>query len=209
MARIGPFEKYPNRYENWFHKHKFAYRSELACVKRIIPLNGRGIEIGVGSGRFAGPLGIKIGVEPSQKMVRLAVKRGLRVIQGIAETLPIGDERFDFSLIVTTICFLDNIEKAFREIYRILKTPGCIIVGFVDKQSLIGQYYREHKEKNVFYREANFFSVNETVFYLKQAGFGDFSFYQTIYQPLQDIKTAEVVKNGYGKGSFVVIKGEK
>ena len=97
MAQIGPFEQYPSRYEDWFHKNRFAYRSELAAVKRIIPLNGKGIEIGVGSGRFAGFLGVRIGVEQSQEMMKLAVQKGVSVIRGIAENLPIKDETIDFS----------------------------------------------------------------------------------------------------------------
>jgi len=209
MARIGPFEQYSKRYDNWFNQNKLAYRSELAALKRIIPLSSKGVEVGVGSGRFAGPLGVQFGIDPSQKMIKLAVQRGVRLIRGIAESLPLGDESFDFSLIVTTICFLDDIEKAFREIYRILKVQGCIIVGFVDKRSLLGQYYLEQKNENVFYREAQFFSVDEVVGYLRQAGFHDYYIYQTINKPLKDLKKIEHVEDGYGKGSFIVIKGEK
>ena len=209
MARIGPFEHHPNRYENWFHKNKFAYGSELAALKRIIPLNGKGIEIGVGSGQFAGPLEIRIGIDPSQKMIELAVLKNIRVMKGIAEALPVQDEMFDFALVVTTICFLDNIEKAFREIYRILKPSGGIIVGFVDKDSPVGKAYQAHQNESVFYKEARFFSVDEVVMYLRQAGFHDFSFNQTIYKPLKEIKKIERIENGYGTGSFIIVEGEK
>lgn len=209
MARIGPFDHHSNQYENWFHKNESAYLSELIAVKRMLPLNKKGIEIGVGSGRFAEPLNIKMGIEPSQKMIELAAQRGIRVIKGVAEELSVRDEQFDFSLMVNTICFLDDIEKAFREIYRILKPSGCIIVGFVNKDSIVGKYYQAHKNESVFYSEARFFSVEEVVFNLKQVGFHDFSFIQTIYQPLKKIRQIQQVKKGYGEGSFIVIKGEK
>ena len=65
MAKIESFEKYTNRYEEWFDKNKFVYESEVAAIKRLIPNKGVGIEIGIGSGRFAKPFGIKYGVEPS------------------------------------------------------------------------------------------------------------------------------------------------
>jgi len=64
MPKLKPFEEYTKRYEDWFKKNKFAYESELLAVKELIPANGEGIEIGVGSGKFAEPLGIKLGVEP-------------------------------------------------------------------------------------------------------------------------------------------------
>ena len=64
-AKIAPFEQYASRYESWFSKHRFAYKSELEAVRRQLPWGKNGIEIGVGSGRFAAPLGIKLGLEPS------------------------------------------------------------------------------------------------------------------------------------------------
>lgn len=209
MARIEPFEKYPTRYERWFQANQFAYQSELAAIKRIIPLNGKGIEIGVGNGRFAAPLGIRIGIEPSQKMLQWACLRNIRVIRGVAEVLPIGDEQFDFVLMITTICFLDDIAKAFEEAHRILKADGCIILGFVDKESSVGRQYEENKKRSVFYREAEFYSTNEVISYLKRAGFHDFYCSQTIFKPLKAIHEIERIEEGYGEGTFVVLKAEK
>ncbi len=37
MPKIEPFEKYTNRYEEWFDKNKFVYESEVAAVRRLIP----------------------------------------------------------------------------------------------------------------------------------------------------------------------------
>ena len=67
MALIRPFEQYANLYENLFGSYKFAYLSELDAVGKIFPLRWKGIEIGAGSGRFSGPLGIRIGIEFSQR----------------------------------------------------------------------------------------------------------------------------------------------
>jgi len=64
MARISPFEKHAEQYENWFENNRWVYAAELRAVKAMMPKDGSGVEVGVGSGRFAGPLGIKNGVEP-------------------------------------------------------------------------------------------------------------------------------------------------
>lgn len=209
MARIQPFEKHSDKYEDWFSENEFAYLSELIAVKRMLPLNTKGIEIGVGSGRFAEPLNIKMGVEPSQKMIDLSVKRGIEVVKAVAEDLSFKKEQFDFALMVTTICFLDDVTNAIREVFRILKPSGCFIVGFVDKESTVGKQYLTHKDESLFYQEAQFFSVNEVIKYLDQAGFHNFEFMQTIYQPLNQIKQIQEVKKGYGQGSFIVIRAEK
>ena len=61
MTKIELFERYVLEYENWFKKKHFVYDSELHMVKTLLPKNGKGIEIGVGTGRFAAPSGIKAG----------------------------------------------------------------------------------------------------------------------------------------------------
>lgn len=209
MPKIKPFEEYPQRYENWFKENKFAYESELLAVKELMPKNKKGVEIGVGSGKFAEPLGIKLGIEPSHKMREIAEKRGIKVIDGVAEKLPFANNQFAFALMVTTICFLDNIETAFREVYRILEPNGCLVIGFVDKNSFLGKSYLKHKIKNVFYKIATFYSVDEVISYLNKAGFKNFTFVQTIFNNLEEIKNIELIEKGYDKGSFVVIKATK
>lgn len=209
MARIEPFEKHPLQYEQWFDRHKFAYESELQAIRKLLPQHGNGLEIGIGSGRFAAPLGIKLGLEPSSKMMEIAQARGIEVIGGVGESLPFRDSQFDFATMVTTICFLDDVEVVFDEAYRILKPGGCLIIGFIDKDSSIGQLYQQHKNENVFYRVATFYSVDEVVSHLKMAGFKVFNFAQTIFHNLAEIKGIEPVREGYGEGSFVVVRAVK
>lgn len=209
MPKIAPFEQHLPQYEAWFDKNKYAYKSEILAIKKVLPKKKIGLEIGIGSGKFAVPLGIKIGIEPSGKMREIAEKRGLKVIKGVAEKLPFENSKYDFTLMVTTICFLDNIEKSFQEAYRILKQDGYLIIGFVDKNSPVGKIYLQHKHESIFYKDASFYSVDEVIFYLKKTGFKNFIFYQTIFKNLKNIKKVEPVKKGYGKGSFIVIRAKK
>jgi len=209
MARIEPFEKYTEKYEKWFDGNKYVYKSEVKAIREILPDFKNGIEIGVGSGRFAKPLGIKYGLEPSNKMRNIAESRGIKTFDGIAEDLPFKDNTYDMVLMVTTLCFLDDVDKAFREVYRVLQ-KGCFFInGFVDSESKVGKIYKKYKNKNVFYRSATFFSVKETLLYLKKAGFKNFIFVQTVFDTLDKIKKEESVIKGYGKGSFVVIRAQK
>jgi len=209
MPKIEPFENHYEKYEEWFNKNEFAYQSELNAVKELLPEKGKGIEIGVGSGRFAAPLGIKFGIDPSEKMLEIAKRRGIDVKIGVAENLPYENGSFDYALMVTTICFVDDIEQSFREAYRILKKGGVIVIGFVDKDSKIGKEYQKIKDKSLFYGPATFFSVEEVESYLKEVGFKNFDYRQTIFNTLNKIKSVEPVKNGYGEGSFIVIRAEK
>ncbi len=51
------------------------------------------VEIGAGSGKFALPLGIEFGIEPSDKMRKAAKKRGIEAADGVAENLPLGSKK--------------------------------------------------------------------------------------------------------------------
>jgi SAM-dependent methyltransferase len=209
MPKIAPFEKYVDQYEAWFVDNRWVYEAELRAVKAMLPAGGCGMEIGVGTGRFSEPLGINIGVDPSKRMRDIAKKRGIQVLDGVAEDLPFDDSQFAFVLMVTTVCFVDDINRALMEAHRVLSHGGALVIGFVDRNSVVGQTYLEHQHKNVFYKEATFFSVDELVELMDQAGFIDLTFKQTIFKPLCEITRDEPVTPGYGEGSFVVIGGRK
>jgi ubiquinone/menaquinone biosynthesis C-methylase UbiE len=209
VPKVEPFEKYAGQYDDWFERNRFVYESELGAIRAQMPDKGDCIEIGLGSGRFALPLGIKLGIEPASKMREIAERRGIEAIDGVAEALPFSDSAFDCALMVTTICFLDDIEVAFKEAYRVLKPSGSLIIGFIDKDSTIGRLYQQKKDRSVFYRAATFYSVEEVIAYLRNAGFRNLLFTQTIFRPLSEIKDIEPFREGYGKGSFVVVKAMK
>lgn len=208
MPGVNSFNENVERYEEWFLENPLAYVSELRAIQDLLP-TGSGIEIGVGTGRFAAPLGIKKGVEPSRPMAALARKKGIEVVPGVAEHLPFGDGEFDCCLMVTTVCFLDDMAMAFREARRVLKPGGAFLIGFVDRESRLGKEYLGRKEQSPFYKDATFYSVDEISRALHAAGFAELTFRQTLFRPLDELEEVEPVKEGAGEGSFVVVKGVK
>jgi hypothetical protein len=110
------FEQHVDRYDEWFERNRAVYESELRAVASLLPRHGVGIEIGVGTGRFAARLGIAVGVEPSAAMGAVARRRGIEVIQAVAECLPLADATFDVALMVTTLCFLDDARWRFAKL---------------------------------------------------------------------------------------------
>jgi SAM-dependent methyltransferase len=209
MARTKAFDEHSRQYEQWFAENRWVYQSELKAVSHFIPPSGVGVEIGVGSGRFAAPFDIKIGIEPSKTMRKLAQRRGIEVYEGVAECLPFEAEGFDFALMVTTICFLDDAEKSFQEVKRILKNGGLFIIGFVDHASPLGKRYETRKSENVFYREATFYSTDAVLSLLKQSGFIEPAVIQTVFGELSEIKTVQDFREGHGQGGFVVVKAKR
>jgi ubiquinone/menaquinone biosynthesis C-methylase UbiE len=203
------FEKHAREYDRWFETHTYAYESEVLAVRSLLPRSGKGLEVGVGTGRFASRVGIKVGVEPAQAMASIARQRGIQVYETGAEALPFADTSFDSVLMVTTICFFSDPLQALREACRVLKSRGHIVIGMIDKDSPLGKSYEAKKRKSTFYRYAHFHSVTQVIEWLKRSGFGEIKTRQTIFKLPREMTAVEPVKDGYGEGGFVVIAGQK
>ncbi len=201
------FDKHWKKYENWFEEHKSTYCSEAKALKKAKP-EGFGLEVGVGSGRFASLLDVKIGIDPSKNMLNLAKKRGIQVILGMGENLPFKDNIFDFVLIVITLCFVEEPEYVLKEASRVLKRGGRLIVGEINKDSQLGSLYEAKRKKSVFYKAANFYSSNEIIKMFDKTGIRYLESYQTLLQP-SVIEIEEEPEKESDKSGFVVIVGIK
>lgn len=211
MSHTKIFDQNVEAYEQWYEDYPQVFESELLALKeqfQKLPENLHGIEVGLGTGRFSVPLGIKEGIEPAKEMAALAVKRGISVVDGYAEHLPFGDLKFDFVLFVT-VCHLDNVKYAFAEAYRVLKPKGAILIGFLDKDRSVAKQYIENRQRSTFFTNANFFTVSRTQTLLKDVGFKNLEYNQTLFGDLDEIKEVQMPKEGFGEGSFVVVKATK
>ena len=209
MVKSKPFDDFALEYDKWFESHEIEYAQELKAINEFLPKAGKGVEIGAGTGRFSEPLGVSLGIEPSKAMRDIAISRGVNMVAGTAESIPVEDDLYDYALLVTTVCFLDTPEIAFREVYRALKAEGLIIVGLIDGDSKLGRKYEEKKSQSKFYKDANFHSVVEIQSGLKKSGFVNIETIQAILPGDIDGKYEPQVKQGYGEGSFVVLRAQK
>ncbi|MEJ2141032.1 MAG: class I SAM-dependent methyltransferase [Gammaproteobacteria bacterium] len=206
MSKTLPFEIYHQRYDDWFIRHAAAYHSELLAVRALLPWDGLGLSIGVGTGRFASPLGVQIGIDPAREVLNYAANRGISTVRAIAEALPFRENSFDYALSVTTICFVDDVTTMLSEAYRILKPGGQLVIGFIDRSSKLGQHYQAHQAENDFYRDATFFSATEITQLLIDTGFIDPVWVQTLSKNLDEINDIEPISYGYGQCAFVTVK---
>jgi len=207
MPRSRPFDLHAARYEEWFEKHPGFYRSELCLIKKLIgKVPPSAVEVGVGSARFAAPLGVTYGVDPSLPMLKIARKRGVKVVRGVAEALPFKSEVFDLVLMVTAVCFVDDLRRSFLEARRVLKRGGKLAVALVDAESFLGRAYLRRKNKSLFYRPATFYTPTQ----IKNAALA------ASFKPLKELQTIFSFKDGLyptlegtGEGAFAGLLFEK
>jgi len=99
---------------------------------------GRVIEIGFGSGAnlsyYPGTVTAVTGVEPNAGMTDRAVGRAhatpvpVRIVEGVAEDLPFGDESFDAAVTTLTLCSVRDPVRVVGELHRVLREGGRLFV---------------------------------------------------------------------------------
>jgi SAM-dependent methyltransferase len=172
-ARTSVFEHYAGDYDAWFDTFPQVYATQLRLLRTFIPDKGTGLEVGVGSGRFASPLGIVHGLDPSLSLLAVARQRGVETVAGLGEFLPYRNGSFDYVLMMTVICFLNHIGRPFCEVCRILKPGGILVVAFLEKGGEIAERERAQKPKGRFLSHATFRSADEVTVALAGSGFSE------------------------------------
>lgn len=97
------------------------------------------LDVGTGDGAYsleAARRGARVtALDRSPEMIEAAQTRALSsepaitTLLGDAEALPFADETFDVVMAITTLCFVANQELAIREMVRVLRGGGRIVVG--------------------------------------------------------------------------------
>jgi len=207
MVCGNPFETRFREYDAWFDRNANVFQSELHAIRALLPEPGHWVEIGVGSGRFALALGIDLGVEPAEGIATLARARGVRVVKGFAQDLPLEDEHFDAAFMITTLCFVRDIDRAFEELHRVLVPGGCALVAFIPSDSPFGALYQSAGTSDPFFRSSVLRPRTTILEALKRAGFVIDRAVHTLTTGVASANDRpEEPREGWKGGSFVVVR---
>jgi len=155
---------------------------------------GRVLDIGCGYGEFALELmrrgTIVTGIDASDEMIDAARSRAkennadIAFQVAMAEHLPFQAEQFDVVTAITILCFVDDAAPVFREIARVLRPGGCLVIGELGKWSTWAAARRARAWLGSrLWRRGRFWTASQLRDLAEQAGFEVKSVRGAIYYP--------------------------
>lgn len=90
-----------------------------------------------------------IGVERDDTMIERARER-IAMVKADAENLPFRDKCVDTVMFVTSLEFIEDVEKALTEAHRVLREDGTLCTVVLNTAS---SYFRERYEKGGYLRK--------------------------------------------------------
>lgn len=158
------------------------YKGNADIIERIIqeiqPQNDLTIiDVGVGPGYSLKLLSNKfpnadiIGIDPSDEMLDYTTKNVLnsidsskvRVLKGETPNLPLRNDTADYVLLINMVYFWENPTSEFKDINKILKSQGKLLIYFTGPEGI----EETIEEEGVFYKHTE----KEMIEFLSQAGF--------------------------------------
>jgi len=223
------FDKIASYYDKWYVTPIGQYVDETEKEQVFFlwqTQKGLVLDLGCGTGNYILEL-IKrqikvIGLDASFSMLLLGKKPlpSACLVQADALILPFKDKVFDGVLSITLFEFLSSPQTALREIYRILKPGGEVVIGTMNTFSL---WFLFKRLKTLFtetaYRYDRFYTINQLKKLLKQAGFKNIktrgviylpAFIPPILIPLAQRLDRKWANTGFKHfAAFVLIRGER
>lgn len=227
------FDGYAAKYDEWFMKNENLFISELRLFKKVLgDITGKKLlSVGCGSGLFESYIDCSNieGIEPSEDMGSIAVKRGVNVIKfGLIEDVDLPDNEYDVIYFNGSSSYMEYLVPVYEKSLKALKAGGKLILLDVPKESAFGFMYLLGKSLNTYDHEylegampelpyplalatsGVWHTTEEKIGVLKELGISKFSFYQTLVKnPLYTNEEPEEVIEGYKSGGYVAIIAEK
>ena len=226
------FDGYAAKYDEWFMKNENLFISELRLFKKVLgDISGKKLlSVGCGSGLFESYIDCSNieGIEPSEDMGSIAVKRGVNVIKfGLIEDVDLPDNEYDVIYFNGSSSYMEDLVPVYEKSLKALKDGGRLILLDVPKESAFGFMYLLGKSLNTYDHEylegampelpyplalaasGVWHTTEEKINVLKGLGITKFSFYQTLVKnPLYTNEEPEEVSEGYKSGGYVAIIAE-
>ena len=175
-------------YKDWYRTDRGSYvgENEYKCLKKHIGrcTGKKIIELGCGTGYFLRRFAVRaeeaVGFDLTKKMLKVGKKLAedaeinIEFIKGdVTKKLPFPDNHFDIVYSNSMIEFIDEdkIEEVIKEMWRILKKDGKLVIGVLNKESTWAYKRKaESLEKESIFTESKFYTWEELESLLSKYG---------------------------------------
>ena len=132
-------------FEKAYHFVKgIALKNKLQLINDLQKEKGKLLDIGAGTGEFlmvAKENGWQTtGIEPSDKARNIALKKGVFLADSLAD---LEDHSFDVISMWHVLEHVPNLENQIKELKRLLKPTGTILIAVPNFNSYDAKYYKE------------------------------------------------------------------
>lgn len=138
MSTADAWERHAEEWLAWTqpeHEDGFWDVTWPALRHLLPPPSGLVVDIGCGEGRGLRKLQElgydALGVERSETLVRAAVTRGGRAVQGDAQRLPLPDACAAVAFMCMSLLDIDNADTALTEARRVLSPEGTLVAAIL------------------------------------------------------------------------------
>lgn len=119
--------------DKWIRKNNYYYKDLMKFLKYNIPEGSSILDIGCGTGDFLNNLNPKrgVGIDISSEIIKIAQEKysHLTFMQMDTENIELN-EKFDFIIMSDTLGYFEDIQKTFKELWKVSHPDTRIIITY-------------------------------------------------------------------------------
>jgi ubiquinone/menaquinone biosynthesis C-methylase UbiE len=173
---MAVFDSIADEYDKWYKSKmgRFVDEVETRLVfDMFLPRQYNSVlDVGCGTGNFSIKLAMHnckvTGIDLSREMLAAARRKAgyekpdILFKQMDVYNLEFPDRHFDDVFSVAAFEFITEPQRAYREMYRVLKPGGRLLIGTINPESKWGQMYKsEEFRRNSIFKYARFMTMDE------------------------------------------------
>ncbi|MFV1996740.1 MAG: class I SAM-dependent methyltransferase [Acidiferrobacterales bacterium] len=142
----------PAEYDAWYQTPRGVWISNAEfrlVIRQLRPQPASTLlDVGCGTGHFSrrfAALGLQVtGLDLDTGAIKFARQQGGPIVylESGAEALPFADGSFDYCVAITSLCFIEQFEKAIDEMWRVSRK--AIVLGLLNRNSLLFKQKDNH-----------------------------------------------------------------
>jgi ubiquinone/menaquinone biosynthesis C-methylase UbiE len=160
------FDDAADFYDSWYESKMGAFADQVQTQLAFSLFKPEKcmhvLDVGCGTGNFSiklAKMGLQVtGIDVSNNMLKIAKNKAK--VEGVkidffnmdVHNMKFEDNSFDGVFSMAVFEFIHEPESALKEMFRVVKKSGRVLIGTINKDSKWGELYlgKEHKENSVF-----------------------------------------------------------